>query len=723
MKNKSLKNRLIIVFTVLVIAVSSLYMALPAEGMYPLSEISNIDLVGAGLKIDPMEVYNPEGVSLIDALVNVGGCTGSFVSAEGLIVTNHHCAFGAINNASTTENNYLENGFWAESREKEIPARGTNVKITESYEDVSEKVLAVVENVTDPVKRIEMIDAIIEELEASESDVENSIEAKVSEMFTGKTYILFRYRVINDVRLVYAPPRKIGEFGGESDNWVWPRHTGDFTFMRAYVAPDGSAAKYSDDNVPFTPNKHLQVNPKGVNEDDFVFILGYPARTYRHKSSFFLEYQNEIQLPYIQELFADLIDILEQLSEESVENQLKYATSIKRLANTEKNYRGKMKGIRRLSLVDKKKAEEEELKSFINSSDDRKEEYGNIFNQLEDVYNKKMEIGYAYWWTRIGFRYSGILNNIDKMIEYAEQMALPEDQRESKFTGEKATGVADRLKLWAASFDADKEYMFFDKFISDAATFEGNSEVTAVTSRLGNENDTAVLVEALLKDFEPGENNIITKLMEKEPKEILKSNNELVELVRELRELKENISEQDETIKAELTKIYASFTEAKKEWKKTEFIPDANRTLRLTYGYIKGYSPADAVYYSPVTTLDGVIEKSYMGGDYKIPEKLRELYEAEDYGMFKDPNTGSVPVALLYNTDTSGGNSGSPILDAYGNLVGVNFDRAFDATINDFAWDDDYSRSIGVDIRYVLWITQKYGGADILLSEMGINNK
>ena len=275
----------------------------PDEGMFPLSEIHKLDLKKAGLKIDQNEIYNPNGTSLVDALVNVGGCTGSFVSNEGLIITNHHCAFSAVQQASTPENDYLNKGLVAKSHEEEIEAKGLTCRITDSYEDVSDRVLGAVAQVTDPASRLQLINTTMKNIAAEAEKKDPSIKAEVSEMFIGKTYVLFRYKTILDVRLVYVPNRQIGEFGGETDNWVWPRHTGDFSFMRAYVGKDGKPAKYSKDNVPYTPKKFLKVNANGTDEEDFVFILGYPGRTFRHRPAEFIEYQQKFVLPYVSELY------------------------------------------------------------------------------------------------------------------------------------------------------------------------------------------------------------------------------------------------------------------------------------------------------------------------------------------------------------------------------------------------------------------------------------
>ncbi len=695
----------------------------PEEGMYPLSEIQNVDLVGAGLKIDPREIYNPNGVGLIDALVKVGGCTGSFVSEEGLLITNHHCAFSYISSASTTENNYLKNGFLAETREQEISAAGLTCRITESYENVSDRILSVVQGIEDVSERSKLIDAEIKKIESEATDAANSIEAEVSEMFIGKTYILFKYRMIKDVRLVYAPPQSIGEFGGESDNWVWPRHTGDFTFMRAYVAPDGSAAEYSEENVPFTPKKFLKVNPKGVMDGDFVFLLGYPARTYRHRPSQFLEYQYYYQLPYIQELYSWMIDLYNDLSRGDPELELRYAANVKRLANTEKNYRGKMKGIRKLDLIGRKQAEENELQDFILSKPELERKYGTLFNELDEVYNNIFDEGEANLWFAQLFRRSEVFVVLSHLLEYAHSMELPSEERSPAFKDDRVGQTKSRMITLMTDADLDFEEPLINKMFFDAMEFSETSRIKAIDALVLNENADEILpefVSSILDWTDPANENGLIKYLEGEPSEILKLEDPVIQFVDKLLKQQAKLRYNDGLNDSKLEILYAKLIDVKRLWKNEDFIPDANRTLRLTYGYVRGYSPADAVYYSPVTTLSGVIEKSYLGGDYEIPEKLRDLYFGDDFGSYYNEMIKGIPVNILYNTDTSGGNSGSPILNAYGEIVGINFDRAFEATINDFAWDESYSRSIGVDMRYVLWVTEKIGNASYLLEEMNI---
>jgi hypothetical protein len=721
-----MQKRAILFSLIFIISATLSFSKSPEEGQYPLSEIKKLDLQKAGLLISQDDIYNPDGISLIDALVKVNGCTGSFVSSEGLIITNHHCAFAGVNAASTPEHNYLEDGFLAESREKEINAKGYKVKITESYKDVSDIILNAVKGIDDLEERSKIISKKMRELGEEATDEENSIEASVSEMFAGQSYILFKYRIIEDVRLVYVPPRTIGEFGGERDNWMWPRHTGDFTFMRAYVAPDGSSAEYSKENVPFKPKKHLQVNPKGVEEGDFAFILGYPGRTYRNQPAQFIEYQYNYQLPYISALYEWTINLIEAKTEGNDEMALAYSTHIKRLSNTMKNYKGKIQGLRNTQLEKTKVAEEKEIQNFILKNDKLKDAYGNLFSEMDKIYKKKMDLAEANLWFSSLYRLSDDLKLARFVIQNAEEKEKENSMRKTSF---KEENIEKSLRKLDKSFKISMESIEKDlliKMICDARKFSETSRIVAVDNTLNKSADKSTVSEFVaskLISSKITDRKNFDKLFNMSIDELNNLDNSLMKFALALNEQYKKLKSENDKINGALSELLPKFNEVKKEWKNRLFIPDANGTLRLTYGYIKGYSPRDAVYSSPITSLKGIIEKSYLGSEYAIPAKLKELYEAKDFGQFYNPKLKSIPVGILYNMDTTGGNSGSPILDAQGRLIGVNFDRAYEATINDFAWNDDYSRSIGVDIRYVLWITQKLGGAGFLLEEMGVSVK
>jgi hypothetical protein len=699
-----------VVFTI----VSAFIPTLPEEGMFPLNEIRQLDLKEYGLQIDIDEVYNPDGASLVDALVNVGGCSGSFVSAEGLMITNHHCTFGAVQTISTTDNNYLEEGFLARTREEEIPAVGLTCRITVSYEDVSERILKAAETAEDINKRIEAIQQKMSEIIKEEEATDPTIEARVSEMFTGESYVLFRYRLINDVRLVYVPPVNIGNFGAETDNWEWPRHTGDFTFIRAYVAPDGSSAAYSPDNVPFTPKRYIQVNPDGVNEGDFVFLLGYPGRTFKNQPSYFIEHHENYQLPFIQRLYEWIIKLYDEASENDPEFALATSTRVKNLANVEKNYRGKMQGMNRLNLVERKKEEERELQRYIDSNTEMKKKYGNTLNEIRNVYQEIFNYGV------FPFVMRNLSQNVNKyrlaeiLIENETESRKPDSERKASYRKENEERLKNAVNNLYNNLYPELEERIFAKILTEASKHP-ETKILLEAGNIKNPNAFTVFLyeNTMLKERE--------KYMELlKSGNASKANDPYINYVIKLKAMEAEYDKKMTEIQGKLNILIAQYMDARRHWLDKSFIPDANSTLRLTFGYIRGYSPADATSYYPVTTVRGIIEKGREEGDYEINKKLVELYRNKDFGRFKDPKLNDVPVGILYNTDTSGGNSGSPVLDAYGRLVGVNFDRAFEATINDYAWSEDYSRSIGVDIRFILWVTQKIGGADYLLKEMGV---
>jgi len=688
--------------------------------MFPLSDIKSINLNEKGLKISVDEVYNPDGVSLVDALVKIGGCTGSFVSNDGLIITNHHCVFGIVSDVSTVENNYLENGFLAESREKELPAKGLTCRITDSYEDVSAEVLEAANTTEDISQRTTAISKKIKEIVEREEKIDSTIKAEVSEMFVGEQYILFRYKTINDVRLVYVPPRSIGEFGGESDNWIWPRHNGDFSFVRAYVAPNGSSAKYSEENVPYQPKKFLEVNPNGVNEEDFVFILGYPGRTFKHQPSQFLMMQEKYQLPYVQDIFSWLIDLYEKRGENDPEFALNIVGEIQGLANTEKNYRGKMQGLERLNLIQKKQDEEKQLQSFIDSDPTLKEKYGIVLRDIDEVYKDAFESGRRSLVLLMLSRNVDYYRLAEIFIDYKKEMLKPEAERKALYKEDKRGDFYNTITNLYNDFMPDLDPQILYKIINDAASFEECKDLEAFKNFSKEENKQEFIADLYEETF-INDSKEFFELLEDEDETLEDIDDPYLNLVKAAVELGDVERKKSQVRDGKLNILIAKLNDVKRQWLNKSFVPDANLTLRLTYGYVRGYTPADATYFSPNTTLTGLIEKGRESGDYKLNKKIKELYEAKDFGQFVHSKLNDVPVNFIYNMDTSGGNSGSPIMDAYGRLVGVNFDRAFEATVNDYTWSEDYSRSIGVDIRYVLWVVQKVGGANFLLEEMGIS--
>jgi hypothetical protein len=702
-------------------------LAFTDEGMYPLSEIHKLNLKAKGFKIAPKELYNPQGVSLVDAIVQVGGCTGSFVSGDGLILTNHHCAFGAVQAASTAEKDYLANGFLARNRSEEIPAKGYTCRITESYRDVSAEVLGAAKEGMSFAERAKAFEQKMKEIVAAEEAKTQGIRAEVAEMFAGKSYVLFIYRNIKDVRLVYVPPRSIGEFGGETDNWVWPRHTGDFSFMRAYVGRDGAMAEYSTENVPYKPKRNLKVAPQGVSENDFVFILGYPGRTFRHQPAAFYEYHQKYFLPFHADWFAWQIDMMEAAGKDNSEVAIRLSSRSKGLANRMKNYRGKLQGFHRLDLLAKKQQEERELQAFIDAEAKRKAQYGTILPEIGKTYGEIMaDANRNQILGQLGGS-SVLLSAGYTAFKFSTQLQKEDLQREPAYMNRNLPALKDRMELAYADRNDGIDRLFMKEILKKAAQLPEGQKITAVEAIIKNLTDgaAAATIEKFIDESHTNSKlrdaGFFKSLLAMKPEEIRALQDPFIEFAAALETDLEKNRETDRMRQGALAKLFAQLIEVKQQWKQTDFIPDANSTLRLTFGHIRGYKPNDAVMFSPITTLAGVYQKNLSGHeDFQAPAKLLDLWRAQDFGQFKNEKLRDVPLAILYDTDTTGGNSGSPVLNANGELVGVNFDRSYEATINDYQWSAEYSRSIAVDIRYVLWVAQKFSGADFLLQELGV---
>ena len=690
------------------------------EGMFPLSELKNIDVKKAGLKITPQELYNPSRTSLIDAIVRVGGCTGSFLSSEGLIVTNHHCAFSYVQAISDVKNDYIKLGFLAQNREQEVPAKGLVCKITASYKDVSVDVLNGTQDL-DAVSRLKKIADNIKVVTLKENESNPGLQCEISEMFTGKTYVLFRYKLLKDVRLVYVPPVSIGAYGGELDNWVWPRHSGDFAFLRAYVAPDGSAAEFSNKNVPYKPVKYLNVNPKGANENDFIFVLGYPGRTYRHQPAGFYEYHENYFLGYISSLFDWQINQMEQLGKKDYALSIKYAARIKSLANTAKNFKGKLQGFKRAELSAKKREEEKQLQQYIDANSALKSKYGNVIPRVNELYTDLMKYANRNMWLDQIYSVSPLIQASATLLNYKlTYQKLTNETAKKEFLISQKANIKKDLSKSLGRYDVNLDKLAMVKMFSDAVSFNSNNMLPSVNKLINGRTslgEIESLVEGLYSKSKLNNNKEVNDWIENDLASLLSYNDELVNFAGELNEEMLKFDIEDQKRDGELSQLMASLVEVKQQWKQRSFIPDANSTLRFTYGYVKGYSPNDGLYAKPYTTLKGVIEKSDTA-EYQLLDAIRELYAAGDLGDFIHPALGDLPVNILYNLDTTGGNSGSPVMNAKGQLIAINFDRAFTATINDYAWNETYSRSVGVDIRYVLWVLQKVAKANHVINEL-----
>lgn len=691
-----------------------------AEGMYPINAIHQLDLPAAGLEIPVSEIYNPDSLSLVSAIVKLGGCTGSFVSPQGLILTNHHCAFYAAQAASDAEHDYLHDGFIARTRAEEIPAQGFTVRITEAYRDISAELLSVVSDTMNLMTRAEKIKEKKKEMIKSAEAEFPGKKIEISEMFAGHTYVLFVYTYLKDIRLVYVLPPSIGEFGGDVDNWEWPRHTGDFAFMRAYVAPDGSSAEFSKENVPYQPQRFLQVAAEGVNENDFVFLLGYPGRSYRHRTSHFLAFEQEFRLPYTQHFYEWKIGVMQAAGQNDRAVAIQHAARIQSLSNAEKNYRGKLKSFRRLQVLAAKRTEEARLQAFIESDSLRREKYGSVLQEIGEVYADQRETAESEFLLDQLKKSVEIIYLADFVKKAATELSKPDEDRAGKFKSKNWTATLNNLKVRLKNFHEPTDRIFFKEILQRMAQLPEKAKIQELAEITESEKSIAEFLQKAYSKTRLKKKDNLLEILKQPPEVIRKIEDPFVDLLKKLEPAQDRVKQRKENRKGALDKLYARLLEAKQEFLQTDFVPDANRTLRFTYGHVRGYSPADAIHFSPITTVTGLLEKNTGTAPFAVPERMVELVENEKFGRFAHPDLGRVPVALLYDTDTTGGNSGSPIFNARGQLVGVNFDRSFEATINDYTWSPELSRSIGVDIRYILWVTQKFGGADFLLKEMQV---
>ncbi|RFT16729.1 MAG: hypothetical protein OP8BY_1342 [Candidatus Saccharicenans subterraneus] len=694
---------------------------LPAdEGMWPLSELQRLNLQEKGLRMDPSLIYDPSKQSLLYAVVEVGA-TGSFISPDGLIITNHHVAFGSVVAASTPEKDYLKNGFLARTRAEEIPAAGRTARITESFQDVSARVLSAIKKNMSYADRTRAIEQQIKKIVAEAEKANPGKRAEVAEMFPGKTYWLFLYTVLRDIRLVYVPPLAIGNFGGEDDNWMWPRHTGDFTLMRAYVAPDGKPAEYSEKNVPYQPRTYLKVNPGGVREGDFVFLLGYPGRTYRHLPASYIAYEQNVRMPAVADWYEWQINLMEEMSKASREVALKHDSRIKGMANTMKNYRGKLAGLRRLNYLAQKRQEEAALQEFIQADPGRRATYGQVLPGLEKIYGD-MGLEYPRVFVLENLRRSVILfQNAMTVLEAAIERQKPDLERNAAYMDRNFNQTRQRLALGLrTNFYLPTDIAIFKELLKRALALPEAQKIEALSRLAPSGGNLDEAVNNLFKSTRMANSDFIRSLWDKKPEEISQVDDAMLRLARDLYPEYKKIEENNRARKGQMDELQARLVDIRQEFLGKQFIPDANGTLRLTYGRVEGYEPRDAVYYRPFTTVRGIVEKTTGQEPFNTPPDLLRLISQKNFGRFINPDLDTIPVCLLYSTDTTGGNSGSPIIDADGRLVGVNFDRAWEATINDFTWSQRFSRSIGVDIRYVLWILQDLAGAGHLLEEIGI---
>ncbi len=687
-----------------------------------MSELGKLDLKAKGIELTAKELFNPKGLSLVDGVCRVNGCTGSFVSNRGLIITNHHCAYDAIQKASTPKNDLLANGFKSATLADEIPAPDYQVRVTEDYRDVSAEVLAAVTGDMSSLDRKKAIDKRAKELEAAAEKDNKGLRAEVAEMFAGKTYVLFLYTYLKDVRLVFAPPQSVGNFGGEVDNWEWPRHTGDFSFMRAYTAPDGTSATFAKENVPYEPRRFVQVEPSGVGENDVVFLLGYPGRTARHKTASFLKFEQSVRLPTIVGLYQWQIDVMTKAGAQDRSVEIKQASRIRSLGNVEKRSRGQLQGLLRAGIIPQREQQEAQLQSFIDAEPARKSQYGSLLRDIQTVYSEMadaapLEINLDQLRSACRAASFGFF-----VYDSAVERTKANLDREAAYMDRNYAESVQKLKVSMSDFHGATDQTLLAGVLQRLSKVPAAKEIAALKPLIEDADKIDARATSLVSKTKLGDIAFVEACLSRSPEELAKTDDPLLQLIVELYPTFIKMRENDKAREGRLGQLYGPLVDIKQKFLERDFVPDANSTLRLTSGRVRSYSPADAVIKTPITTLRGVLERTTGVDPFITPTAVMEKYQSGTDQRFRSKTLNDVPVAILYDTDTTGGNSGSPVFNSRGRLVGVNFDRCFEATINDFAWNTNYSRSIGVDIRYVLWITGVAYGAEHLLTEMGVTS-
>ena len=697
---------------ILVIALMAAMTARADEGMWLPSLISQriVDMQEKGFRLDADDIYSINQASLKDAVVLFGrGCTGELISPEGLLLTNHHCGYGQIQQHSSVEHDYLKDGFWAMNRSEELPNKGLTVSFLERMDDVTAQVLSGYTPDMTEDQRVELVkknsQALIDEAVKEGKGLRATVEA----LYYGNQYFLFLYREYADVRLVGAPPSSIGKFGGDTDNWMWPRHTGDFSMFRIYADKDNNPAPYSKDNVPYRPKKYFHISTKGVQEGDFTFIYGFPGRTQEYIHSEGVRYIEEIGDPHKIHLRTLRLDIMNKHQSESQKVRIQYSSKNAGVSNAWKKWQGEVKGIKKMKTVQTKQEFEKAFDKWAQGG-----EFDGVVSKIASIYAELEPYQFA----------TDYYTETVRTIEVANfAMSTARLFKQDGFDKAKAAELAETFyKDWYLPIDKES-------FIAVMNEYEMNVPADFKPVYYKEKLASYGTIEAWAEDIftnsifiDPSKVNAL----ESEDKEVVMAD-PAVEFFNEfLKWYTADIQPVTTRLNQDLQLAYRDYMRGQMVYCRTQrvpkaFYPDANLTLRVAYGHIKGYSPADGTYYLPSSTIKGIMEKDNPEiFDYNIPQRLRDIYAAKDYGRWADAS-GEVPVCFIATNHTTGGNSGSPVINADGELIGLNFDRVWEGTMSDIVFDPDICRNIALDIRYVLFTIEKIGGAGYLLDEMTFN--
>jgi hypothetical protein len=698
--------------------------ALADEGMWLPSLIYKLnisDMQKKGLELTAEDIYSINNSSLKDAVVALdrGSCTAELVSKDGLLLTNHHCGFGEIQKHSSVEHDYLQDGFWAMSRKDELPNPGKTVTILISIEDVTSQVLAGVTDTMSEDERNKIIRNISGELE-KKAKADTHYDTYVRSFFSSNQFFLFVTETYRDVRLVGAPPQALGKFGGDTDNWMWPRHTNDFSMFRVYCGPDGKPAAFSEDNIPYQPKHFLPISIKGVEKGDFAMVMGYPGRTNRYETSFgvknTMNVTNEVRI----EVREKLLDIWGEYMSTGQKARIQYSDKYFRSSNYYKNSIGQNKGLTDLKVIEKKQAIEKEFTNWVKADKTRTEKYGDALWMIENSY-KNVEVDKARAYLNEALlRGPEIFTFANRAQSLVELLGNPEENKE------KIDRVIESMKKSMDNYFKDYDAATDQKVVAALLKLYADKNATQYYPVFFTEiqkkykGDFSKYAEKLFKNSVFDSKEELTVFLDKPSLKVLKKDMAIIaatDIFSKNRELSNKAGE-GQKLRSEGERLFvAGLMEMQPD---KVFYPDANSTMRLTYGQVADYEPRDGVIYKYFTTTDGYLEKEIPGDDeFDVPTRMKQLLTAKDYSKYADKD-GSLHACFITDNDITGGNSGSPVINGKGELIGIAFDGNWEAMSGDIAFEPELQRCINVDIRFVLWVIDVYAGATNLIDEMQI---
>ncbi len=692
------------------------------EGMWLpqlLHKLNESRMKSLGMKISAADIYSINKGSLKDAVVSFGGfCTGEVISSTGLVLTNHHCGFDAIQNHSSLQNNYIKDGFWAKNHGEEIKNEGLFVTFIVRIDDVTLEVMkSVLPSMTES-ERQSVIDKNINQLKSTVNK-ESTQESFVRGFFEANQYYLFVTETYRDIRLVGAPPSSIGNFGKDTDNWMWPRHTGDFSMFRIYAGKDNKPADYAVENVPYVPKKSFSISLDGVAEGDFTMVFGFPGRTSEYLHSSAVEQIMKVNDPAKIAIRAKALQVIDGYMRKDEQVKIQYAAKYASIQNAYKKWQGEVLGLTAKNAVEKKKQYEATFQQRVNANPVWKSKYGTLLSDLETAYTTIKPYGLARDY------YQEIMSKIELLAIVSQLNSLT-----VAYDKDGEAGYMKRLPLVKKSvsdlygeYNSEVDKKLFEVLIEMYLKDQEAGYVSPMATSLytSSATNSAVMANSI---YVPGifsGNETLLKFLDRKPDEVVSQlkDMQVVKLYNDLlKTYQGSVQSKISDVQNQINKLQRTYMQAQMEvMKEKVFYPDANSTLRVTFGKVQGYAPRDAVRFEYYTDLDGLMEK-YKPGDYEfdVPEKLRSLWLKKDYGQYG--KNGIMPVCFIASNHTTGGNSGSPALDAYGNLIGLNFDRVWEGTMSDINYDPSICRNIMVDIRYVLFIVDKFAGATHLIKEM-----